>query len=76
MSRVAAGVLRDPAGHLVIAGEDGPALVTLVDTGPHLTMWSHQGADIRPKVARQLAAALTAWADREDPDMQGEAQGF
>lgn len=64
--RKAVTVRLDPrCGHVTICGAEGPALVTMVDTGPHLEIWSHQGAHISPEVARLLAEALNEWAGRK-----------
>jgi hypothetical protein len=64
--RKATGVRLDTrCGHVTITGESGPALVTMVDTGQNLELWSHQGAHISPHVARMLADALADWADRK-----------
>lgn len=66
-NRKATGVRLDPrCGHVTIIGDSGPALVTMVDTGSQLELWSHQGAHISPAVARMLADALADWADMKD----------
>ncbi len=38
-------------------------LAVLCDLGPFLDMWTYKTVHLSPDVARDLAAALTAWAD-------------
>ena len=65
--RAATWVRFDPVrGHITINGDEGPALVTLVDTGSQLELWSHVGAHISPQVAGELADALLAWAAKKE----------
>jgi hypothetical protein len=52
-------------GHVTLCGATGPALVTMVDTGSRLELWSHEGAHMSPDIARMLATALNAWADKK-----------
>lgn len=55
-------------GHIVIT-RDGAVAATACDMGPHLTLWTYQGIDLSPAAARDLAQALSAWADRQhEPD--------
>lgn len=67
LNKEAAGVRLDPRyGHVSIYGHERYALVTMVETGPRLEIWSGQGAHISPKIARELAAALIGWAERRE----------
>jgi hypothetical protein len=65
MSERATGVRLDPRyGHISLHN-DGQPLVTMVDTGPQLELWSMQGAIFGPDVADALAEALTEWVARK-----------
>jgi hypothetical protein len=50
-------------GHIAIT-QGATVAATLCDMGPHLTLWTYRGVDLNPSAARDLAGALTAWADR------------
>lgn len=68
-------IVEQPNGHIVVwtdapsrRGGSGREYVALLDMGPVLNLYSGQGVDINPAQARELAAALTRWADRtEEP---------
>lgn len=64
--RTATWVRLDPSrGHITINPAEGPALVTMVDTGARLELWSHEGAHLSPAVATELGAALLTWAEKK-----------
>lgn len=61
-------------GHIAIR-DGGFPLATACDMGPYLSLWTYTTVHLSPASARDLAAALTAWADRHhdetsvrDPD--------
>lgn len=56
-------------GHIAVeveqrAGERRDPIV-FVDLGPVLNVWSWQGGNLTPATARELGAALTAWAEKK-----------
>jgi len=53
-------------GHIALGEPEGRALVTFVDLGPCLRVWAYESAELDPAAARNLAAELTAWADRKE----------
>jgi hypothetical protein len=63
----------DPVhGHIVLTGAPEHSAprgrdVAFVDLGSVLQVWSGQGADLTPEIARQLGEALVAWADKKNP---------
>lgn len=53
-------------GHITLYREGEAAVVTLVDLGPVLNLWQYEGGvELDPAIARELGAALVAWADRK-----------
>lgn len=53
-------------GHITLAREDEAAVVTFVDLGPVLNLWQYEGGvELDHNAARDLGAALIAWADRK-----------
>lgn len=62
-------VYADPLrGHIVVEVEQrGPRQepIVFVDLGPVLNVWSSQGGNLTPATARELGAALTAWAEKK-----------
>jgi hypothetical protein len=56
-------------GHVSVVGPHGTgrAQVTFADLGPVLSLWSYQGLDLSPELARSLGEALVAWADKKNP---------
>lgn len=50
--------------HLVMRDENDAILGAFVDLGPELHWWSSYALHLDPAGARELAAALVAWADR------------
>lgn len=66
-------------GHIaLLSSEDrAQALHAFVDLGPVLHVWGKVGANLSPAMARVLAEALQAWADRADGRRCGhEASGL
>lgn len=62
-TRAATGVTTS-RGHIRVECQEGEPLV-FSDLGGVLDVWTAQGAMLGPEVARQLADALNAWAERE-----------
>jgi hypothetical protein len=52
-------------GHISIWDAEGFAL-GCTDVDPGLDVWAVRGVHLTPALARQLGAALTAWADRKE----------
>lgn len=55
-------------GHIVVEVEQrGPRQepIVFVDLGPVLHLWTAQGGNLTPSTARELGAALTAWAEKK-----------
>lgn len=53
-------------GHITLYRDGEAAVVTLVDLGPVLNIWQHEGGvELDPEAARELGEALAAWAARK-----------
>jgi len=67
----AEGIHVDPKNHHIsIVGQTHGGerrQVDLVDLGSCLSLWSGQGVNLPPELARSLGEALVAWADRKNP---------
>ena len=53
-----------PAGHIAVMDAEKGFLGGFSDMGPVLQMWCQRSSYLNPEKARELAAALIAWADR------------
>ncbi|MCI2958211.1 hypothetical protein MN032_10930 [Agromyces atrinae] len=61
----------DPThGHIAVEVEQREGArrdpIVFVDLGSVLNVWSWQGGNLSPATARELGAALTAWADKKE----------